>query len=186
MFEDFTLQFVDAIRNPRRSVFVTRSCLEMTRSRIYGILADYEDQNDHDTLRHDTVFRIINGMPLDQTLASQTTHSRFENSVDIPPLNRLRDVSVDQVIDSFYAGLREWVLVVRGITPRWSLCVFLVPHSMTCFAIQPQKADRKSAPAEPADVFGSGLLSIHILEAVVEATFSSGASVRGLSKTHAD
>jgi hypothetical protein len=26
----------------------------MVRSRVYGILAGYEDQNDHDTLRHST------------------------------------------------------------------------------------------------------------------------------------
>jgi hypothetical protein len=29
----------------------------MVRSRVYGILAGYEDQNDHDTLRHDLRWR---------------------------------------------------------------------------------------------------------------------------------
>jgi hypothetical protein len=31
----------------------------MVRSRVYGILAGDEDQNDHDTLRHDPVFKLI-------------------------------------------------------------------------------------------------------------------------------
>ncbi len=31
----------------------------MTRSRVYGILAGYEDQNDHDALRSDAVFKLI-------------------------------------------------------------------------------------------------------------------------------
>ena len=100
-FFGFTRQFADAIRDLRRSGSVTHSCLEMARSRIYGILADYEDQNDHDTLRHDPVFKVINGVSLEETLASQPTHSRFENSIDIPSLNRLRDVLIDQFIDSF-------------------------------------------------------------------------------------
>jgi hypothetical protein len=67
----FTRQFADAIRDLRRSVSVAHSCLEMTRSRIYGILSDYVDQNDHDTLRHDPVFKVINGVSLEKTLASR-------------------------------------------------------------------------------------------------------------------
>jgi hypothetical protein len=31
----------------------------MVRSRLFGILAAYEDQNDHDALRHDPVFKLI-------------------------------------------------------------------------------------------------------------------------------
>ena len=30
----------------------------MTRMRVYGILADYEDQNDHDVLRSDPIFKL--------------------------------------------------------------------------------------------------------------------------------
>jgi hypothetical protein len=31
----------------------------MVRSCVYGILAVYEDQNDHDTLRADPVFKLL-------------------------------------------------------------------------------------------------------------------------------
>ena len=74
----------------------------MVRQRIYGILADYEDQNDHDTLRYDPVFKIIaDRLPNDPDLASQPTLSRFENAVSIAGLWRLRDVLVDKFIQSF-------------------------------------------------------------------------------------
>ena len=74
----------------------------MVRQRIYGIIADYEDQNDHDTLRSDPVFKLLAGrLPDGDDLASQPTLSRFENAVTIPDLWRLRDVLVDDFIDSF-------------------------------------------------------------------------------------
>jgi hypothetical protein len=74
----------------------------MVRQRIYGILADYEDQNDHDTLRSDPVFKVIaDRLPDDPDLASQPTLSRFENAVVIVDLWRLRDVLVDTFLQSF-------------------------------------------------------------------------------------
>ena len=80
------------------------SRLSMTRQRIFGILAGYEDQNDHDTLRSDPVFQLIcDRVPGDERveLASQPTLSRFENSVSIADLWRLRDVLLEQFLNSF-------------------------------------------------------------------------------------
>jgi DDE family transposase len=65
-------------------------------------LADYEDQNDHDTLRSDPIFKLIaDRLPDDPDLSSQPTLSRFENAVSIADLWRLRDVLVDLFIQSF-------------------------------------------------------------------------------------
>ena len=98
----FTRQFAGALRDARDARFTRHSFLEMSTARIFGILADYEDQNDHDALRHDPVFKLIAGRSsLDRPLASQPTHSRFENAIDIPSLVRLRDVLIDQFIASF-------------------------------------------------------------------------------------
>ena len=44
-----TEQFAAAIEDKRDPTFTQQSLLSMVRQRIYGILADYEDQNDHDT-----------------------------------------------------------------------------------------------------------------------------------------
>ena len=97
-----TEQVAAALDDPRHATFTQQSLLSMVRQRIYGILADYEDQNDHDTLRSDPVFKLIAGrLPDDLDLASQPTLSRFENAVSIPDLWRLRDVLVDRFIQSF-------------------------------------------------------------------------------------
>ena len=97
-----TQQFGQALDDPRAPKCCGHTFLEMARSRIYGILADYEDQNDHDTLRYDPVFKLIaNRSPDDDPLASQPTLSRFENAITIRSLKRLRDVFIDQFIASF-------------------------------------------------------------------------------------
>ncbi len=68
------------------------STLQMLRQRLYGILADYEDCNDHDDLRDDPVFKLVAGKrPEDAPLASQPTLCRFENALLIPALHKLLD-----------------------------------------------------------------------------------------------
>ena len=42
----FTRQFADALLDTRDARFTSHSFLEMATARIFGILADYEDQND--------------------------------------------------------------------------------------------------------------------------------------------
>ena len=56
----YTEQFAKALRGDSR-VGPTHSWLDMVRQRVYGMLADYEDQNDHDALRSDPIFKIIAG-----------------------------------------------------------------------------------------------------------------------------
>ena len=69
--------------------------IEMLRQRLFGILAGYEDCNDHDTLRSEPVFKMIaDRLPEDDDLASQPTLSRFENSVLVSSLFRLNDFLV--------------------------------------------------------------------------------------------
>ena len=99
----FTRRFADALVDERDSDGVRHSWLSMVRQRVYGMLAGYEDQNDHDTLRHDPVFQLIcdrvpdDGTgPARSTLASQPTLSRFENSIRIADLWRLRRVLIEQ------------------------------------------------------------------------------------------
>ena len=100
-----TEQFAAAIEDTRDPTFVQHPVLSMVRQRIFGILAGYEDQNDHDTLRSDPVFKVIaDRLPDDPDLSSQPTLSRLENSVSIPDLWRLRDVLADEFIQSFDAA----------------------------------------------------------------------------------
>jgi hypothetical protein len=99
-----TKQFAKALSDARDPLLTKQGILDMVRQRIYGIIAGYEDQNDHDTLRFDPVFKLVaNRLPDDTDLASQPTLSRFENAVTIADLWRLRDELVDEFIQSFDA-----------------------------------------------------------------------------------
>ncbi len=90
---------------------MTRLAIRTTRygrwcgSAMYGLIAGYEDQNDHDTLRHDPIFQLICDRVPDNAAragtASQPTLTRFENSIGIPSLFRLRELLVDQFHDAF-------------------------------------------------------------------------------------
>jgi hypothetical protein len=97
-----TWAFTDALDDPRDPDLTEHTFREMVRARVYGILAGYADQNDHDTLRADPVFKLLaDRSPEDDHLASQPTLSRFENAISIKSLKRLRDVFLDQFIASF-------------------------------------------------------------------------------------
>jgi len=100
-----TAQFAAALDDPRDPQASTHSFLQMVRMRVYGILADYPDQNDHDVLRHDPLFKLLAGRsPEDRGLASQPTLSRFENAIAVHSLRKLQDVLIDQFIASFAAS----------------------------------------------------------------------------------
>lgn len=97
-----TRQLAAALTDRRHVGYVGHTFLEMVRMRVYGILADYADQNDHDLLRSDPVFKLVCGRSIhDDDLASQPTLSRFENAIDTRSFFRLRDVLLDQFIASF-------------------------------------------------------------------------------------
>lgn len=88
----FTERFAGCLREWRKEP--AHSLLEMVRQRVLGIIAGYEDANDHDQLRTDPVFKLIaERLPEDAALASQPTLSRFENHVtpaDLMALIRLQ------------------------------------------------------------------------------------------------
>jgi Transposase DDE domain group 1 len=73
----------------------THDLLSMLRQRLFGILAGYEDCNDHDTLRGDPVFKLVAGkLPEDDALASQPTLCRFENLATPAVLQKLLDFTI--------------------------------------------------------------------------------------------
>lgn len=104
---DFAAQLHDGRRDPEHSI------LEMVRSRVFGILAGYEDQNDHDVLRSDAIFKLVaNRLPEDDDLASQPTLSRFENAVTPRDLLRLESWFIERFVNWFAEPPREITLDV--------------------------------------------------------------------------
>ena len=106
-----TRQFAEALNDRRNLDYIDHSFLEMTRMRVYGILADYADQNDHDVLRSDPIFKLLCNRSIEaDDLASQPTLSRFENAIDVRSFFRLRDLLLEQFIASFKKPPRQLTL----------------------------------------------------------------------------
>ena len=94
----YTQRMADCLHdpNPARG----QSLISMLRQRVFGILAGYEDCNDHDTLRDDPVFKMIAGrLPEDDALASQPTLSRFENLPTPAVLQKLIDFTISTGVE---------------------------------------------------------------------------------------
>lgn len=95
----WTSQFASLISDARTDP--DHSVLSIVRQRVFGILAGYEDQNDHDTLRSDPVFKLLaKRMPDDNDLASQPTISRLENSVKPADLLQMEEWFLSKFIAS--------------------------------------------------------------------------------------
>jgi Transposase DDE domain group 1 len=111
-----TRAFAAVLDDPRDPDLIEHTALEMVRARVYGILAGYADQNDHDTLRHDPLFQLLaDRRPGDAALASQPTLSRFENAISIASLKRLRALFVDQFLASFERPPRRVTLDLDAV-----------------------------------------------------------------------
>jgi hypothetical protein len=98
----YTRRMVECLTDARPDR--VHSLESMLRQRLFGILAGYEDCNDHDTLRDDPVFKMIAGkLPEDDALASQPTLSRFENQVTPAMLQKLVDFTIATGVEQLKA-----------------------------------------------------------------------------------
>lgn len=96
----WTHQFSSLIKDTRSDP--KHSIKSIVQQRVFGILAGYEDQNDHDILRSDPVFKMLAGRnPSDKDLASQPTISRLENMVQPSELLQLEQWFIEKFVESF-------------------------------------------------------------------------------------
>ena len=94
----YTDRMARCLRDPKPDR--EQSLLSMLRQRVFGILAGYEDCNDHDTLRTDPLFKLLaDRLPDGKPLASQPTLSRFENLPTPAVLQSLIDFLIDTGIE---------------------------------------------------------------------------------------
>ena len=81
------------IKDPRREDRTELDTLTLLRQRVFGLIAGYEDCNDHDRMRTDPVLKLsCDRAPAGEKLASQPTLSRFENrpaAREVARINRL-------------------------------------------------------------------------------------------------
>lgn len=102
---------------------------EMLSSRIYGLLGGYTDQNDHQQLRFDPVFKIVAGRdPKDDPLASQSSLSRFENQVTSTDLLAILDEVQEEWTERFQVRPSRITLDIDAVDDtahgQQQLCMF--------------------------------------------------------------
>lgn len=100
------------ITDDRDHRYTEHAVKEMLTQRVFQIAAGYEDCNNCDDLRDDMIFRTCVGR-LPQSgheLASQSTMSRLENSIDKKDLYRIGKQLVDTFIDSY--ALEPVVIII--------------------------------------------------------------------------
>jgi hypothetical protein len=103
-----TKKIADLIPDSRDQRYVEHSIEKNLAQRVYGIALGYEDVNDHITLRKDPGFQTaINS---DDTLASSSTLSRFENSVTRKTIVEINKKFVETFIASFKKAPKELIL----------------------------------------------------------------------------
>jgi hypothetical protein len=105
--------FASAITDNRNQSLVKHSQFEIVCQRVFQIACGYEDSNDCDDMKSDSVMKMCAGrMPeSDGDLGSQPTMCRFENSVNRGDLYRISEVFARQFVAS-YGGKVPKVIIL--------------------------------------------------------------------------
>jgi hypothetical protein len=95
-----TATLASALADPRCPGKTRHTHLDILRQRVYGILGGHADGNDAGRLRNDPTFRVLldKSCHEDDSLATQSTISRFENSLSASSLMRASHALCDFVI----------------------------------------------------------------------------------------
>jgi hypothetical protein len=107
----FIARLASCIEDTRYQPFVQHSYDEMLMQRIYQIAAGYEDADDCDLLRNDSILKICSGRsPEDKSLSSQPSMTRLENKMTDRELYRIGEVFLEEFIRS-YAKAPEVIIL---------------------------------------------------------------------------
>ena len=105
-----------AIHDPRRPLFTRHDQRTLLAQRVLAIAAGYEDLNDHQSLRHDTLLQTLTdrrlkcGQQEGDPLSSPPTLCRLENRITRQDLVRMAKVLVEMFIASHATPPTELVL----------------------------------------------------------------------------
>lgn len=89
----YTKLLSQCMQDSRQEGKVKHTIEGIIKQKVMGLIAGYEDQNDHDQLRHDDVMKVCVGK--EDSLASQPTMSRFENVITIQEIIAMSYTLVD-------------------------------------------------------------------------------------------
>jgi hypothetical protein len=98
----FISKLSNCIEDSRQQLLVQHSYYEMLRQRICQIAAGYEDADDSDFLRDDSIVKICSGrLPDDKPLSSQPTITRLENKLTDRELYKIGETFLEEFIRSY-------------------------------------------------------------------------------------
>jgi hypothetical protein len=105
---DLTERLAACLRDDRQAVKISHEFVELLRQRVFGIACGYADANDAARLADDPMHKmLLDRDPIDgDTLASQPTLSRFENTVGPAELYRMGETLAEVVIERHRRRLR--------------------------------------------------------------------------------
>ncbi len=108
--------------------FINHSLEQLLSQRIYQISAGYEDANDCDELRGDSIFKRCSGkLPKSGgDLTSQHTMSRFENSVSISELYRIAKHIGSRFINSSESEQELFIRTSIIYTPDTHIIMYII------------------------------------------------------------
>ena len=90
------------LQDERNPSYVRHSFNQMLTQRVFQIAAGYEDGDDCDSLRGDSIFKLCSGkLPGDEDLASQPTMSRFKNTPSRSDLYRIAEAFLKNFMSSY-------------------------------------------------------------------------------------
>ena len=100
--QGFISRLCSCIKEWRTPELIVHSIKEMVTQRVFQIAAGYEDADDCDALRHDSMLKMCSGiLPKGGDLCSQPTMSRLENHVSRRELYDMCKAFVHQFIRSY-------------------------------------------------------------------------------------
>lgn len=102
--------FCQLLPDKRQSGKVSHSIERLVKQRIYLMLQGYDDCNDEKYLRNDPVI----SEALDGDLATQSTLSRFENSLTISDIYRLSEGFIDNYVKAIAASRKRIIIDADG------------------------------------------------------------------------
>jgi hypothetical protein len=116
----WTVRMAQVLSDGRAAGKVRHEVRTLLRQRLFGIIAGYEDANDHTRMRHDPVLRAVAGGDLTEALASQPTLSRFENAVTARQVAELNGLLLEMFLQR--QGRRRPRRLVLDIDPTDDPC----------------------------------------------------------------
>lgn len=95
-------KLASCIEEWRDKRYIKHSIQEQIEQRVMQIIAGYEDADDCDSLRNDSILKMSSGIhPSDGALSSQPTMSRLENKVSHKELYAIGEMFIEHYLDSY-------------------------------------------------------------------------------------